>query len=512
VIVVNSIPTDMTLERTALERVLRSPQFARAPRMAELLSYLCEKKFEGESGSIKEYAVGVDVFGRGADFDQESDSIVRVEANRLRKKLAEYYAGPGAQDPLHINIPLGQYVPDFLVCKESIEAADEPAAAVNEARRSRKLLTGLLVATSAIILVGLAATVWLGLRTKRQNSSVAANTASPVSREPVDLGIGPPVGDEIRILCGSARSLVDHAGRLWKADAGYDGGTAVKSDVQHIWRTQDAAFYRSSRQGQFVYDIPLKPDTYELRLHFAETEFGPEGTGTSGEGSRIMTILANGRTLLKNFDLVTDAGASRTADVKVFPDIGPDPDGKLHLNFLGERGSQAAVSAIEIVPGVHGRMLPVRVLTRQTPFYSNDSQWWSPDSYFQGGQQASYAGAVRGTDDPEFFASERWGNFSYAIPVSPGRYAVTLYFVARHGDWPPGTSKEGGGPAKHVFNVFCSGKVLLQDFDLAREARERDIVVRRFAGLDPNAQGKLLLSFVPVDGYATVAAIEVAPQ
>lgn len=511
-IVANSIPTGLTLERAALERVLRSPQFARAPRMAELLTYLCEKKFEGESGSIKEYAVGVDVFGRGPEFDQESDSIVRVEANRLRKKLAEYYAGAGAQDPLHICIPLGQYVPNFVPSRTSAELTEEHASSGDAAVRSRRLLTWVIFAALAIVLVGLAATVWLEVRMKRPNSSAAAETATPVSREPVDLGIGPPVGDEVRTLCGSARSLVDHAGRLWKADSGFDGGTAVKSDVQHIWRTQDAAFYRSSRQGQFRYEIPLKPGVYELRLHFAETEFGPEATGTGGEGSRIMTILANGRTLLENFDLVTDAGASRTADVKVFPDIGPDKDGKLHLQFLGGHGTQAAVSAIEVVPGVRGRMLPVRVLTRQTPFYSNDSQWWSPDAYFQGGQQASYAVAVGGTDDPEFFTSERWGSFSYAIPVSAGRYAVALYFVARHGDWPPGSTKEGEEPAKHVFNVFCSGKVLLQNFDVAREAHDGDVVIRRFAGLEPNAQGKLLLTFVPVDGYATVTGIEVAPQ
>jgi hypothetical protein len=502
----------MTLEREALERALRSPQFARAPRMAELLRYLCEKKFEGESGSIKEYAVGVDVFGRGADFDQESDSIVRVEANRLRKKLAEYYAGPGAQDPLHISIALGQYVPEFLPSQASATLLEKQTTPQHAAVRSGNLRSWLWVATLAVVMAGVVAAIWFGMHMKRLESSPIAGPAAPVPREPVDLGIGPPVGDEVRILCGSARSLVDHAGRLWKADAGFDGGTAIKSDVQHIWRTQDAAFYRSSRQGQFRYDIALKPGVYELRLHFAETEFGPEATGTGGEGSRIMTVFANGRTLLQDFDLVTDAGASRTADVKVFPDVAPAKDGKLHLQFVGERGTQAAVSAIEVVPGTRGRMLPVRILTRQTPFYSNDSQWWSPDAYFEGGQQASYAGPVRGTDDPELFTSERWGNFSYAIPVSAGRYAVTLYFVTRSGDWPPGTGKDGVEQAKHVFNVFCSGKVLLQNFDLAREAHGGDVVTRRFAGLEPNAQGKLLLNFVPVDGYATVTGIEVAPQ
>jgi hypothetical protein len=64
----------------------------------------------------------------------------------------------------------------------------------------------------------------------------------------------------------------------------------------------------------------------------------------------------------------------------------------------------------------------------------------------------------------------------------------------------------------HIFNVFCNGKVLLNNFNLAKEARQTDVVVRKATGLEPNAQGKLLLSFVPVEGYASVTGIEVLPQ
>jgi len=138
-----------------------------------------------------------------------------------------------------------------------------------------------------------------------------------------------------------------------------------------------------------------------------------------------------GKTLLADLDVVADAGASRTADVKVFPDIRPGPDGVLHLEFAGEDGMPAMVSAIEILPGAQGHMRPVRVLARQSAYYSNDSHWWSPDDYFEGGQLAVYAEPVTGTDDPELYETERWGNFSYAIPASPGRYSITLHFAAR---------------------------------------------------------------------------------
>ena len=200
------------------------------------------------------------------------------------------------------------------------------------------------------------------------------------------------------------------------------------------------------------------------------------------------------------------------ADDRVFPGLSPAKDGRLHLEFAGENGTNATLAAIEILPGVGARMRPVRILARETPYYSNDSQWWSPDSYFEGGQIAAYPVPVSGTDDPELYQTERWGNFSYAIPVAPGKYSVWLHFAARHGDGVSTPAPGSEGHAVHVFNVFCNGKVLLENFDLPVAAKQADIVIRKFSGLEPNAQGKLFLSFVPVAGYASVAGIEVLPQ
>ena len=517
---------DLAMQRAEAAEVLRSEHFTRAPMLAHLLSYLCEKLFAGEASQIKEYSVGVEVFHRGAAFDQDADSIVRVEANRLRKRLAEYYAGPGAAHPLHITIPLGQYVPEFKPAAARQAEAPAPAslpaaspagierAATGEPQRwfrlSGRRRWGLAGAVAALLL-GLGCT-WLIVRQMRQSSSPAAS--NPSSAQFAETQLGPPTGEEIRILAGSGRSFVDHAGKLWNADTDFDGGTAQKSSAENIWRTQNPGFYRMSRQGQFRYNIPLKAGIYELRLHFAETVYGPESSGTGGEGSRLMTVRANGRTLLSRFDIVADAGSSRTADVKVFTGIQPARDGMLHLEFKGQVNNVPFLSAIEILPGFRGHIRPVRLLTRQTPYYSNDSHWWSPDIFFEGGQLASYAASVSGTDDPELYETERWGNFSYAIPVTPGKYSVTLYFAARHGNWDQSSSpsEENKTSVAHVFNVFCNGNVLLKNFDLAKEAHQTDVVLRKFTGIEPNAQGKLLLNFVPVDGYATVTGIEVLPK
>jgi hypothetical protein len=521
---------DFEAQRAELQAVLESKEFTRAPKLAHLLSYLCERLFAGETSQIKEYSIGLEVFHRGASFDQDSDSIVRVEANRLRRRLAEYYAAEGATHPLRITIPVGQYIPRFDPVIQPASPGPSgltgPATDAQPAKAgTRGALWSLLllpngprpwwmVAVIAFVVLGLGLGYpWL-LFQMRKAPAPETTIANQPNEQPADLQIGPPTGEEIRILAGSPRSFVDHAGKLWSADTAYLGGIAVKSSVQHIWRTQDPDFYRTSRQGQFRYDIPLKKGIYELHLHFAETVFGPESTGTGGEGSRIMMVRANGKALLTHFDVVTDEGASRTADVKVFPQITPAADGLLHLEFAGEDGKQATLSAIEILPGVRGHIRPVRILARQTPYYSNDSHWWSPDNYFEGGELAAYTTPVSGTDDPELYETERWGNFSYSIPVSPGKYFVTLHFAVRRADWGHTSSESGDRkPAiAHIFNLFCNGRALLENFDPLKEARQSDVVIRKFAGQEPNAQGKLLLSFVPVEGYATVTGIEVLPQ
>lgn len=104
---------DPALVRTALARVLASRSFAGAERPSRFLRYTVERTLEGAGDQVKEYVLGVEVFDRTASFDPRLDTIVRVEARRLRARLAEYYADEGATDPLTIDLPRGGYVPHF---------------------------------------------------------------------------------------------------------------------------------------------------------------------------------------------------------------------------------------------------------------------------------------------------------------------------------------------------------------------------------------------------------------
>ena len=491
-------------ERAELHAVLQSHLFARSPTLSHLLSYLCEKKFTGDADQIKEYSVALDVFDRRESFDQDNDSIVRVQANRLRKRLSDYYASEGAQHPLRITIPIGQYIPVF----EKVEALEAPGAlprapvsASKSSWRPSRMLIWILAGAFFVLLV------IAGFLARQRSKSLPQSRADETAQVPAT-PVGLPVGEEIRILAGASRKYVDHAGKVWSPDSYYSGGKAVPSAIQHIWRTQDPIIYRASRQGDFAYNIPLASGTHELRLHFAENFYGPENSGAGGEGSRVMTVTANGRALLRDFDVLADSGGDRTAEVKVFPDVSPAADGQLHLTFASAKGGSAMLSAIEILPGVRGKIRPVRIAARDVPYYSNDSQWWSPDTYFKGGQLSSSQEPAQGTDDPEFYETERWGHFSYAIPVASGRYTVTLYFI-EHG---AGQGRGAAGDQRRVFHVFCNGKVIVERLSIVEEVGENRPLVRKVRGLAPNAQGKLVLEFVPVTGYATVTAVEVLPE
>ena len=449
----------------------------------------------------------MDVFGRRESFDQDVDSIVRVQANRLRKRLSEYYKTEGTSHRLHITIPVGQYVPAF---KEITE--EQPSANLHGIHEtaSNSFRYVRWVGTPLVLILVLAVLVFLSRERFRPHSASPSNTSKPV---PAESPVGLPVGNEIHLLAGASRGYVDRAGKQWSPDSYFTGGTPVISRVQHIWRTQDPAVYRNSRQGDFTYDIPLKSGIYELHLHFAETFYGPEDAGGGGEGSRVLRVSANGKDILPELDVISDAGDARTADVKVFTDIRPAEDGLLHLGFSSVKGGRAMVSAIELLPGVPGRIRPVRIVARDVPYYSEDSRWWSSDIYFKGGQLSASEDPAAATDDPELYSTERWGNFSYAIPVTPGKYTVNLHFIERRShEADHGQSAENGSSAPRIFDVFCNRKPILRDLNILEEAGENRPLVRKITGLEPDAQGKLLLEFVPVRSYAIVTAIEVLPQ
>jgi hypothetical protein len=99
--------------REQVQRIVQSDVFRRSSRMAQFLTLAVDRTLAGRSGDLKEYALGRDVFNRGDDFDPRLDSIVRVEAQRLRRKLDEYYGLCGKGDNVIVQFRAGSYVPFF---------------------------------------------------------------------------------------------------------------------------------------------------------------------------------------------------------------------------------------------------------------------------------------------------------------------------------------------------------------------------------------------------------------
>lgn len=99
--------------RAQLERILQSDTFVKSRRQQRFLRYIVEQTLAGEAHRLKGYAIGLDVFDRTADFDPTTDSIVRVEAGRLRNKLREYYDSEASSGEPRIALSKGTYVPEF---------------------------------------------------------------------------------------------------------------------------------------------------------------------------------------------------------------------------------------------------------------------------------------------------------------------------------------------------------------------------------------------------------------
>jgi tetratricopeptide (TPR) repeat protein len=127
---------ERALVQGALARILTSDGFVRSKRLGEYLAWLVEKSLDDKAADISEYAIGLEVYQRGPDFDPQVDGTVRVETYRLRRKLREYYASAPSESGVRIVIPKGGYAPQFVVEPAEAQAAGiftmAPAPAISE--------------------------------------------------------------------------------------------------------------------------------------------------------------------------------------------------------------------------------------------------------------------------------------------------------------------------------------------------------------------------------------------
>src|SRR5215469_2929893 len=217
-----TIPSSDTLEH--LEEILRSPSFASSRRCQEFLRYVVSEVLEGRADSIKERTIAVDVFGKGLRFDPGSDSLIRVKAREVRKRLTEYYES-APDSPLRIELPVGSYIPSIRAIEALPvtvppevdlppalpELSQPPANAPERVQTARSKLIVFLTVMLAIALIGV---VW-AISRKPLTENEALNVWSPLLDNPntVLISEGRPVASPSEELEPPNISIKEHFSR-----------------------------------------------------------------------------------------------------------------------------------------------------------------------------------------------------------------------------------------------------------------------------------------------------------
>ena len=496
--------TTIEAEKEELNWLLTSGVLGRSNHLARMLTFICEKHFEGQDDQVKEYTIAVEALGRRTDFDPQTDTIVRVTAHSLRKRLQEIYENGGAGRAVHILIPAGHYVPSFIhkerdlnpnghdnrlmVAPDSgqIESSIHALPAPPSPRRN---LWG-IAAAAFVVALGLAIGLFLLSHRNARKAAEGLATASPAPL--------PIPQNTIRTLMGKPRkTYVDRSGNTWATGKFCTGGDNITVPDQRIIGTEDPYLYLSGIRGIAHCEFPVKPGMYEIHFHFAETSDLQAAT-------RIAVLSINAGASI-NFDVVDNAGGNGIATSYVVSGIHPENDGAIHVDYTSE---VSLLNAIEILPSPSEALLPIRITASPTAIVDSSNQLWLSDRYFSGGRPGRLPHLAKELRQG-IYSSDRIGQFRYTIPVLPNKkYRLTLFFSE---PWFGQHNGSMGGVGSRVFDVSCNGAILMKNFDIMAEGGSNP-VVKTFDNVEANPRGRIELSFMPVVNYPLLNAIEVVPE
>jgi hypothetical protein len=484
-------------EREEFRAVLQSGLLGKGPNMQNFLTFVGEKYFAGNAEDVKEYSIAVEALNRPPTFDPKSDTIVRVTAYSLRKRLEQYYQQEGATHSVQMQLPSGRYVLQF------IHKEEEPSFGLNsqhdeipESRipsGARPTLAGRFRwAVAGVVFVACFATAGVYLSKHWSVLSAAHKTA------PGPALTAPPSGP-LRLLTGdSPKPYVDVAGQIWLPNQYCKGGTSFVHADHTVKGTDDQGVFQQGRKGIFRCAIPVKQGAYQIELFFADT------ANDKVNGQNTTFAINSGPPV--GIDVVDQAGDNDVATANLFAGVHPLADGTIHIDILNDLGF---LNAIEILPAPSDDPLPIRMTAGSEVVYDAEGKTWGPERFFMGGRRTPQPGNPPKDLNARIFATERYGHFRYLLPVVPQQeYSVKLYLAE---GWFGAKNNGPGGVASRIFDVSCNGTVLLKDFDILKDHPD-GIATPTFHHLKPTAQGLLELNFTPVVNYPTINAIEVVPE
>jgi eukaryotic-like serine/threonine-protein kinase len=178
-----------------LARILDSQTFKSAERSKALLRFIVQEALADRTSRLKDYTLGVEVLGRGEQFDPRTDPIARVEASRLRSRLDLYYGTEGASDPIRILVPKGGYIPEF---GTRGAAASEPEAhpppesvVVHTSAPPGRIWLVAAAAIAAALATAALIVVWPGASTTSPGPEMRLELSTPPTTDPISLAISP---------------------------------------------------------------------------------------------------------------------------------------------------------------------------------------------------------------------------------------------------------------------------------------------------------------------------------
>jgi Tol biopolymer transport system component len=283
--------------RAQLDRILASAGFRYSERLCRFLKFVVEQQLAGNASQLKESVLAVEIFDRESTYDSRVDSVVRVEARRLREKLNKYYSGEGREDPVIIELPKGSYAP--LISLRGAASAGAPAESPAPAVRVPRKLTVRTVIVAAVfcVLATFALTRWIGSR--------APSRAPALQRLTSDSGLTfqPALSADGKLLAYSS----DRSGRgdldIWLQQV--PGGVPVRltdnpaDDIEPAFSPDGTMVaYRAEGNASGVYIVPsLGGKSTLLAEGGYRPRFSPDGarvaywTGERGYGTAKVFIV-----------------------------------------------------------------------------------------------------------------------------------------------------------------------------------------------------------------------------
>ena len=357
-----------------IQRIVSSKAFKTSEVHRNLVTYLAEKSLSGEAHQLKEYTVGLDVFGKPASYDPRQESVVRMHVGRLRQKLAEHYRTEGADDPIIVDLPKGAFALTF--APRPVAEVDAPAP-VSPAARTISFRE---IALAASLLVALSFAGYFALRLSRVQKWM-----SPRRRQ------GPWTAELQELwapLLSSDRPLMV---TLATSAPGASGGSA--SSVTGVG-TANAAFLLGQFLGQRKHNVfPIRSDVLSM--------------GEIAMGDVIFVGSTVGKPQIQAIPPVDVAFILTPEGVRNVKPASGEPVFLRDVVLKGTPGSQETEESHALISSLPG-------------LYGNGSIL-----YLEGNQIASVMGAVQAMTDPDL-ASQLVARLKTSNGTLPRYYQVVL--------------------------------------------------------------------------------------